>query len=124
MCRLARQFKTFLARQNEARTLRAMKDVELSDLGLSKPELNSLIGARTTTRLQLVEMAKNFGIEEADIDKHRWRALDIVHNCGQCKSARACFDFVAGTGRFDPDTCPNAEHYRELARQKDDAAQS
>lgn len=95
------------------------------DLALAPSELSSLVQARPETRNQLESMAQQYGVTPEEIDEDRWRALEIVQACQSCKSKKGCAQYLAGrnTSFMPEESCPNSEHYLELANMPEDVGQ-
>ncbi len=106
-----------LDRARNGAAIRAMDRLRENDLALGRLDLETLEAARPGLRAQLVAMAAEFGVAEADIDRDRWRALEIVHACTGCNRSKACFRYLSGKANtgFEPRMCPNAAQYEDLA---------
>lgn len=91
-------------------------DRELADLGLSRADYRQLVGGAPGTRARMEALAAKFGVTPEMIDRDRGLALEIAETCGQCHVAGQCQRALDGKGVFDPDSCPNAARYREMAR--------
>lgn len=91
-------------------------DRELADLGLSRTDYRQLVGSAPGTRARMEALAAKFGVTPEMIDRDRGLALEIAETCGQCHLAGKCQRALDGKGMFDPDHCPNAARYREMAR--------
>lgn len=117
MSKFSRKFWDFISRENSLDEIDAMSDQAVADLGLDRSGLRSLVQARPDVRMQMVRMAEEFGLAEADITRPRWRALECVHTCQTCPQPKACYRYLTGTGdgAFGPQDCPNAETYAEIA---------
>lgn len=94
-----------------------LSESDAADLGVPLDQLQSFEDGRPQMRQQLVEMAKQFNVAEADIDVTRWRALEIVHACNHCKHSADCFRYLSGkeSDSFDKSDCPNASAYKDIA---------
>jgi len=93
-----------------------ISDREAAELGLSPEEARGLTYARPGMRQQLLQMARLFGLSAKDLNKDRWRALDIDRACSNCEKSGGCRNFLAGQWTsFTVKDCPNAEIYAELA---------
>ncbi len=117
MFQFSKLVQRFLQQQRDDSELRRMDSLQENDLALNKSEVASLVHARQGVRDQLVEMARRFGVSEADIDKDRWRALEIVHACNNCAQSKSCYQFLLGGKNigFKQNSCPNAAQYADLS---------
>lgn len=113
-------FEKWLSDQKDKDFVSGMDSLAEADLGLARDELQTFMSNRSETRNQLLEMAERFGITEAEIEKERWRALDLTKACGNCSEVSACHRFLLGSGGADGADafCPNAPAFREMAREK------
>ena len=125
MSLFSRKLRDFLIQERSRAEIDAMTDKEVSDLGLDRSDLYSFAAARPQMRMQMLRMAEKFGLEEEDVSRPRWRALETVHACRTCTRPEACFGYLTGhgDGSFGPADCPNAAAYAEIAAAKTAAGQ-
>lgn len=95
---------------------RPPSDRELADLGLSRLDYRQLVGGAPGARARMEALAAKFGVTPAMIDRDRGLALEIAETCGHCHLSGTCQRALEGKAVFDPDACPNAARYRELAQ--------
>ena len=120
MSLFSRKLRDFLIQERSRAEIDAMSDKEVSDLGLDRADLHSFAAARPQLRMQMLRMAETFGLDEADVTRPRWRALEVVHACRTCTRPEACMGYLngLGDGRFGPQDCPNVDTYRDIAAAK------
>lgn len=117
MTKISTIAKNILKHDRQSSEIRSMGKLDEDDLSLNRQDAETMLNTRPGVREQLVSMAAKFGVSASDIDKERWRALEIVHACTHCEHSKSCFQYLAGkqTSGFDPKSCPNLERYEDLS---------
>lgn len=95
-----------------------ISELQAADMGISLSEARDFSTARRNTRSQMLQMARLFGLSERDVNRDRWRALDVARACSHCQDAKSCSSFLAGNwSTFTVADCPNANLYADLAKE-------
>ncbi|MEX0286020.1 MAG: DUF6455 family protein [Paracoccaceae bacterium] len=120
MSGFSRKLMEFLSTERTGAEINAMSDREIAEIGLDRVELRGIAAMRPQMRTQMLRMAERFGLDEGDITRPRWRALECVHACRTCSQSEACHRFLTGLedGAFGYDDCPNAPRYSEIAAER------
>lgn len=120
MSGFSRKLSDFLKRERSRAEIDAMSDAQVAETGLLRSDLYAIAATRPQMRQQMLRMAATYGLDEVDVSRPRWRALECVHACKTCTQPQACFRYLTGVeqGGFDPADCPNAQTYAEVAAQK------
>lgn len=71
---------------------------------------------------QMLNMAKGFDLDKADIAQPNWRAVWIVENCNSCWAGEKCFRNHDGMVKDDAglisERCPNFAIYHSIVAEK------
>jgi len=120
MGRFVAKLRNYLDKEDALREVRQLSDLELSDLGFHRAELSEMASLRSSMPSQMLEMAKQFGLEERDLVTPRWQALEVIETCRTCSHADACFDYLIGhrSGEFNEAMCPNSGTYTKVSEKK------
>lgn len=84
------RIKALVQRWNEVREVSALTDRDLSDLGMSRAQVEAFVRMPQDVPDRVVAMAQIFGLSEADIKANHAEWLDLLETCGSCHDRDAC----------------------------------
>lgn len=116
MISIINRVRRLLNSHKDGQFVAALGPHELSDLGMSRSELQDLASAQPGTRERMDAMARSLGVDPDAIHRERWREADMARACNHCDERKACGKYLAGdrTGPQPQDFCPNCAQFEEL----------
>ena len=100
-----------------------LPDQAMSDLGVSRGQLNSLARIPGKVQERMGEMANRFDADIGALQRDRGNYLDAIEACHHCGETKACAKALARSGKDialpeELGFCPNAELYADMASKK------
>ncbi|MBC2834275.1 DUF1127 domain-containing protein [Paragemmobacter straminiformis] len=108
------RIRAFLDRWHDLKSVDALSDRELDDLGMSRAQIAEFIAIPADVPDRIARMAAVFGIPEAELQARRADYLELLSTCHHCPDRAACtLALHKGDIRSPADAafCPNAEIY-------------
>lgn len=111
------RIRALIDRWHQIKSLDALTDRDLSDLGMSRAQVEAFIRMPADVPDRVAKMAAIFGIPAADIRANHADYLEILGTCGQCRDRAACGHLLSRADVARPEEagfCPNAPSFRRL----------
>lgn len=108
------RIRALIDRWQQLKTLDALTDRDLADLGMSRAQVESFIRMPPDVPDRVARMAAIFGIPEADLKANHAEYLELLGTCAQCRERGACGLVLARGDISRPSEaafCPNAQTY-------------
>jgi len=114
------RLKEMFARNALLEQVDNLPDQAMSDLGISRGQLNSLARIPEKVQARMGKMAGRFGADIGTLQRDRGNYLDAIEACHHCGATKACAKALArsGANQAQPEElgfCPNAELYKDVA---------
>lgn len=84
------RIKTLVQRWNEVREVDALSDRDLSDLGISRAQVEAFVRMPQDVPDRVLAMAGIFGLSEAEVKANHAEWLDLLETCGSCHERSRC----------------------------------
>ena len=109
------EFVRAMSRILHAPVTEKLEDRDLADLGLSRSDLAMLRSGEPGAHERITAMARQFGLQQSDLNTHLEISLALAENCGHCQEAKTCHKALQRGEALPEDKCPNAGIYRSLS---------
>lgn len=112
------RIRALLDRWHDLKSVDALSDRDLDDLGMSRSQLAEFISIPADVPDRIARMAAVFGIPEAELQANRADYLELLGSCHHCKDKASCsLALHKGEIRTPADAtfCPNAGLYADRA---------
>lgn len=119
MVKVTDRIRDWIERNRLAREVAELSSRDVTDLGLSREELNVLTRMPSRVRERMEAMARVFGADPRDIYLERWRNIDLAMACHNCAAVTECAVQLSRPTEARAENCgfcPNAAAYRTMAR--------
>lgn len=84
------RIKALIQRWNEVREVEALSDRDLSDLGMSRAQVEAFVRMPHDVPDRVLAMAQIFGLSEAEVMADHGEWLELLSTCGGCRDRAAC----------------------------------
>lgn len=112
------RIKKWQAQTREFAKINRMSDVDLHDMGVSRNELQSIVGIGAEVDTRQMAMAHRHGLDSFDLRRHPQDLIASNQACAKCGHVGECASYLASDApAVDSATfCPNYELYQQLAK--------
>jgi len=84
------RIKSLIDRWNEVREVNALTDRDLSDLGMSRGQVEAFVRMPHDVPDRVLAMAEIFGLSETEVKANHAEWLELLETCGTCHDRGAC----------------------------------
>ena len=84
------RIKSLIDRWNEVREVSALTDRDLSDLGMSRGQVEAFVRMPHDVPDRVLAMAAIFGLSETEVKANHGEWLELLETCGTCHDRGAC----------------------------------
>lgn len=84
------RIKALLDRWHEVREVSALTDRDLTDLGMSRAQVEAFVRMPHDVPDRVIAMARIFGLDEAEVKANHAEWQDLLEVCGTCHDRGAC----------------------------------
>lgn len=104
------RLRTLIERWRDAKSIDALSDVDLSDLGFSREQLQRFMQMPPDVPDRVVAMGAIFGLSEGELRRDHAEWAELLETCGTCPDRASC-KLVLNKGDLanprDAAFCPN-----------------
>ena len=114
------RIKALMERWHDVKEINDLSERDLSDLGMSRDQVQSFARMPRDIADRVKHMAAIFGLSEAALQANHDAYLDILSTCGSCRDRAQCTHLLARSTDASPleaDFCLNAETFTAQAEQ-------